>query len=190
MKPVILIIPLLILNCATADITVDRAAMKSIKTVAIVPFRSSVGVKNEILTESAEKFRTAFVNMNYQVIEKEKTGLLLKDYQFPVKGFTSEDVKTAGKLLGADAILTGEITDYGITEFPSPFVSVHRSGIWRHHPDDEEIKPRIIFRFQVVIRLLNVSDGAVIITIKNRYKGEASTMRKCRDTTLWIHTGT
>jgi len=171
MKPSLLIVPLFFLSCATADITADRDAMKSIKTVAVVPFTSSSDLKKEILTESEEKFRTALTDLNYKIVDTEKTGILQKDKEFTINSITTENVKESGKLIGADAVMFGEITDCREVQYNTHFHSAHRFGKAGHHRNTDEIKPLINFKFRITVKLVDVSDGSVILSVRNRYDG-------------------
>lgn len=169
MRSLLFFIPLFIISCTTAEINADKNAMKSIKTVAIIPFTSAINLKKEILTESEEKFRGVFSDLNYKIVETEKPELRKKDKEIVTAGITSENVKETGKLSGADAVLFGEITDCEQVQYNTVFYNAHRFGGLRHHHD--EMKPLINYKFQIIVKLVNVSDGSVILSVKNRYKG-------------------
>jgi Curli production assembly/transport component CsgG. len=129
--------------------------MKSIKTVAIAPFTSIVELNKGILNEAEGTFRSALVKLKYKVVEREKLNTLLKEKQLAMAGITEENAKTIGTLLGADAILMGEITAYNESQ--------------REVQDFEtkKIEIKTFYKFQIVVRLVDVSSGAVILTVKN-----------------------
>lgn len=155
MKLSILFIPVFILSCATADIAVDKKSMKSIKTVAIAPFTSIVEVKKGILNEAEGNFRSALVKLKYKVVEREKLNALLKEKELAMTGITEENAKTIGAMLGADAVLIGEILSYEESE--------------REVQDFEtkKVEVKTFYKFQIVVRLVDVSSGAIILTVKN-----------------------
>jgi hypothetical protein len=155
MKLSILLIPLFILSCATADIAVDKEAMKSIKTVAIAPFTSIVDLKKGILAEAEGNFRSALVKLNYKVVERERLNALLKEKELAMTGVTTENAKSIGSMLGADAILIGEILAYNESE--------------REVQDfqTKKIEVKTFYKFQIIVRLVDVSTGSTILTIKN-----------------------
>jgi len=154
-KLLILFIPFFIISCATADIAVDREAMKSIKTVAIAPFTANLDLNKGILTGAEGNFRSALLKLKYQVVERERINALLKEKELAMTGVTTENAKSIGAMLGADAILIGEILTYEesrreVEDFQTKKVSV-----------------RTFYKFQIIVRLVDVSTGAVILTIKN-----------------------
>ncbi len=155
MKISILLISLLILSCATADIAVDREAMKSIKTVAIAPFTSIVDVKDVVLSEAEGNFRSALLKLKYKVVEREKINALLKEKELAMTGVTAENAKSIGALLGADAVLIGEITSYDESQREAEDFST------------KVVEVKTFFKFQIVVRLVDVSTGATILTVKN-----------------------
>jgi curli biogenesis system outer membrane secretion channel CsgG len=155
MKITILLIPFFIISCATSDIAVDREAMKSIKTVAIAPFTSADELKKGILTEAEGNFRSALIKLNYKIVEREKLNALLKEKELSMAGVTTENARSIGAMLGADAILIGEIISYDesqreVQDFQS-----------------KKIEIKTFYKFQIIVRLVDVSTGAIILTIKN-----------------------
>jgi len=155
MKLTILFIPLFVLSCATSDIAVDREAMKSIKTVAIAPFTSIPDLKKGILSEAEGNFRAALVELKYKVVEREKLNAILKEKELAMTGVTAENAKSIGALLGADAILIGEVISYDESQREAE----------DFHTKKVEVKT--FYKFQIIVRLVDVSTGAVILTIKN-----------------------
>jgi hypothetical protein len=182
MRLTILLIPLFILGCTTmSDISADREAVKSIKTVAIAPFTSAVKVRTvksiftkdrtsppvtrEILSEAEENFKSVFVKLNYKIIEKQKLDILQKDKESAMIGITVENTKRIGELIGADAILFGEITEYDEIEGNA---NIPQNGLIprRGHESDDTINT---YKFRIIIRLVSTSDGTILLTEKNNY---------------------
>ena len=155
MKMTIVFLTMFLLSCATSDIAVDRVAMKSIQTVAIAPFTSAVDLKKTILTEAEGNFRSALVKLKYKVVEREKLSAILKEKEFAMTGVTSENARAIGTLLGADAILTGEVLSYD------------ESSREVEDFQTKKIEVRTFYKFQIIVRLIDVSTGSIILTVKN-----------------------
>ena len=168
MKHFTLVLILVISGCATTDITLNMDAMKSVKTVAIVPFTSRVNLKKEILGEAEDSFKNAFLKMNYKVIESNKLNEVMKGNN--ISSFTVEDIKRIGKATGAGAVLFGEITDY---EEVTREVMFYPGSITQNmfsNKGHDELKYITTYTFRIIIRLVNVADGSEILTMKNRTK--------------------
>ncbi len=155
MKLSILLIPIFILSCATSDIAVDKKAMKSIKTVAIAPFTTIIDLKKGILSEAEGNFRSALVKLKYKVVEREKLNALLKEKELAMAGVTEENAKTIGAMLGADAVLVGEIIEYNESQRESEDFQT------------KKVEVKTFYKFQIIVRLVDVSTGAIILTVKN-----------------------
>jgi curli biogenesis system outer membrane secretion channel CsgG len=166
MKIIIVLIPLLAISCAASNVSVNREALKSAKTVAIIPFTSSIQLKKEITAEAEESFRTAFIRLNYRVAEKEKLNQILKNSELTSPDLTGESIKKIGLLSGSDAVLTGEIISHGEVRRE---VRRHIFGSFVFHEDHGETETKTYFKFQIVVKLINASDGSVILTVKNRF---------------------
>jgi hypothetical protein len=170
MKLSILIIPLFIFSCTTTDITVNKETMQSVKIVAIAPFTSTFNLKKEIFSEAEANFRSAFVKMNYQVVGKDKLDNLMKGKESDIATVTPENAKRIGKLTGADAILIGEIIKHEEETKESHFYSNISNRNPFSNKSHDELKYTTTYKFQIIVRLVDVSDGSVIITLKNSYK--------------------
>lgn len=155
MKLLILFIPLFLISCATSDIAVDREAMKSIKTVAIAPFTSIPDLNKGILSEAEGNFRSALVELKYKVVEREKLNALLKEKELAMTGVTAENAKSIGTMLGADAVLVGEVLAYDESQREAEDFQT------------KKIEVKTFYRFQIIVRLVDVSTGSVILTVKN-----------------------
>mgnify|MGYP001423435745 CR=1 FL=1 len=169
MKRLLLLIPLITLSCSISQVTADRQAINQVKTVAIVPFTSTIKLDSAILYEAEDKFRKTFSDSGFIVIEREKVDGLLKQKEFSETGITKDNIASAGRILGADAVLAGEITVH------EEKVSIFRSGshggfgMMVFDKDDYKTEYRTYLRFKITITLVNVRDGSVILTMTNRY---------------------
>ncbi|PKL17789.1 MAG: hypothetical protein CVV49_09095 [Spirochaetae bacterium HGW-Spirochaetae-5] len=158
MRISILFITLFVLSCSTADIAVDRQAMKSIRTVAIAPFTSIPDLNKSILAGAEGNFRGALVELKYKVVEREKLNTLLKEKELAMTGVTEENARNIGMLLGADAVLIGEVLSHDESQREAE----------DFHTKKVEVKT--FYKFQIIVRLVDVSNGAVILTIKNSHE--------------------
>lgn len=165
MKYFMLFLILFISACAASDITVNRDAMKSVKIIAITPFTSRVDLKKEILKEAEDNFKAAFVKMDYKVIETDK----LKEKDNGLSVFTAENVKRTGRSTGAGAVLYGEVAVHEEETKEIPSYRRHGSFISTLYSEDR-LKYETFYRFRIIVRLVNVSDGKEMLMIKNSYK--------------------
>jgi len=167
MNRLLLIVTLFVSGCATADISVNHEYVKPVKTVLILPFHSSLDLKKEIYTQSEDRFRLALLKLNYTVIDRIKSDDILNHPEYQSSGITSESAKKIAKQFGADAYLTGEIIEnseyqnIGIMHRPFVLLSLHH----RHHDSDITI----VFKFRIIVKLINTSDGTEIFKVENRY---------------------
>lgn len=169
MKFSLLLIPLFILSCATSDIAVNREIMQSVKTVAIVPFTSTANLKKEIFAEAEANFRSALVKLNYKVVERDKLDGILK-WKDASAELTVENVKKIGKLAGAEAVLFGEIIKHEEKTEEVMFYHGFMVGNKLSNKSHDELKYITTYKFQIAVRLVDVSDGSTILTMKNNNK--------------------
>jgi len=155
MKLSIVLFPFLIASCATSAISVDREAIKSIRTVAIAPFTSVPEIKKEILYAAEGNFRAALVELKFKVVEREKLDSLMKEKELAMTGIITENAKNIGALLGADAVLIGEV------------IAHEESQREAEDFQTKKIEVKTFYKFQIIVRLVDVSTGAVILTVKN-----------------------
>lgn len=168
MKYPVIVFMLIITGCAASDIALNRRALKSVKSIAVVPFTSKIKLKKEILTEAENYFKNAFIKMNYKVAESDKLNGSMGNDNPAV--FTPENVKKIGKLTGADAVLFGEIQEHNeVTKEEMFYTGSFMAGVF-YNKSNEEMKYVTRYTFRIIIRLADVSDGSVILTMNNRYK--------------------
>lgn len=171
MKKLFIIIPLIISGCTTTEITLNREGINSAKTVLIAPFTSSLNLKKEIYSETEERFRTAFTTLGYAVIDRNRIDTILKDKGRTESSLTNADLKTVAQQLGADTILTGEITSHSeYIETRRPFMMI----IGNMTPDGRRIREHrehttVHYLIKISATLTRTSDDAVLLNIKNRY---------------------
>lgn len=169
MKYIILLTTLFMIGCATSDIVIDKDSAASVKSVAIVPFTSEINLKKEVLAKAGSDFRSAFVKLDYKIAGDEKTDLFSKENNFTLKGASTGDIKKIGGILGADAILFGEIVKNEEVVKEVPPTSANAFGTLLFNGGHDETVYKTTYKFQINIKLVKVSDGSVILTMKNRY---------------------
>jgi curli biogenesis system outer membrane secretion channel CsgG len=169
MRYFIFIMILAVSGCASSDIVINRDAMKSLKSVTVAPFVSRIKVKKEILSEAEGIFRTAFTKMDYKVAGKDKADELKKVKDADLSGFSAENAKRIGKLTGADAVLFGEIIKYEEETkermFYPGFIGTNKLS----NKSGDELRYITTYKFQIIVKLVNTSDGSVLMTASNRY---------------------
>ncbi len=172
MKYSILFISLIILSCATADINIDEAAVKSLKVIALVPFKSTSSadnLKTEIYEEAEEVFSSALVRMNFKIIPKEKMGIESVEKKSISSDAVLDDAVKSAISAGADAVLIGDIiVNEEVVRDIHPRKTIFFSGL-KFRERDDEIKTQTIYKFQISVKIVDVKNGSVILSMKNRY---------------------
>src|SRR5437763_6117925 len=88
------------------------AAKANITSIAVVPLRELAGGPTVLGTYVAEALSTHFVNAGLSIIERNMLDKLLKEQSFQETGAVNpETAKRVGQLIGAQAIVTGSITN-------------------------------------------------------------------------------
>jgi len=166
-KRTLFLIPLIILNCSTAVITIDKTDMGPIKSIAIAPFFSEAGIGPAAIAETENAFREVFLKLGYNIIEQDKIESMLRDEEFSATGITQKNIQRAGKILGADAILFGVITEY--KEETRIIRPSGRFGLLIHDREHKKTEYKTFYRFRVLVKLASTADSSVIMTAANRY---------------------
>jgi len=92
---------------------ISASAVKaSVTSIAVVPLRELAGGPTVLGTYVAEALSTYFVNAGLSIVERNMLDKLLKEQSFQETGAVNpETAKRVGKLIGAEAIVTGSITN-------------------------------------------------------------------------------
>lgn len=168
-------------SCSTSKISIRKEALLQIKTIAVMPFTSTVA-DAKANRESTETFRGAMVASGFKVVEREKIDKILKEKELAQTGLVENKVLETGSLLGAEATMLGEITAH---EFKTETVEHELSteGPGKYDPkldrgDGTFVKrgdkwfkkdKRDTYQFQVVVRLISNLDSQTILTVQNEY---------------------
>jgi hypothetical protein len=168
----LLFIPLILLSCSTADIAADREAVKSVKVIAVFPFQTSSRsdkLNKEIYEEAEKSLSSALVRLNYEIIQKDKQGLNLQNKDYSGTGLSVDEIIKHYKNSGADAVLIGDvIVNEQVERTILPRRTIFFSGS-RFRDRDDEIKTQTIYKFRIEVKLVDASNGSVILSLKNRY---------------------
>lgn len=172
---------IIVANCSTSKISIRKEALKDLKTVAVMPFSSSVA-DTKASRESTEMFRGAMIAAGFKVVEREKIDKILKEKELAQTGLVENKALEAGAFLGAEATMLGEIVAHEMKSETSEH-ELSSEGPGKYDPkldkgDGVFIKrgdkwfkkdKRDTFQFQVVVRLISNIDSQTILTVQNEY---------------------
>lgn len=159
---------ILLFSCKTSTIAVNRAELKNVKTIAVMKFEVASEVTKEVGKECEESFRGNFVNAGFNVVEREKLKSILKETEMTQTGITSDSIQI-GKLLGAEALLFGEVTKNNSEVKWVNYNEYIKDPATGKTVRVEKTKQKKFFTFQIHIRLVSTQTGNTILTLKNTY---------------------
>ena len=104
----------------TENVVVLSPKMKQMshRVVAFLPFiynktdGTAPDFQKTVTDNYLNTFETYFLKTGLDIVEREKVEAILKEQQFSMTGLTDNDRKKIGKLLNADAIVSGQINNY------------------------------------------------------------------------------
>ncbi len=158
----------LILSCSTSRISINKAEMAKVETVAIMHFDRSPGIPEMIATECEEAFRGHFVDAGKNVVERTKMRSVLKEIEMSQSGIAT-NTRELGKLAGADALLYGTVTENNEERKLVEYYEYEKKPKSKDMEKIRKVKQKKFFYFQVQARLVSTVNGATILTIKNEY---------------------
>lgn len=175
-----LLVPLVV-ACSTSKISIRKEELKKIKTVAVMPFTSTV-VDTKVTREATEVFRASLVEAGFAVVEREKLEKILKEKELAQTGLIENKALETSQFLGAQATLLGEVTGYSL-KVEDYMRTVTEPGAYPVNPKTgqaDTTQPRLsttkqvpdkrkTFEFQVMVRLVSNVDGTTIFTVQNEY---------------------
>lgn len=115
-----------------------------------MPFTSGVA-DAKATRECTEAFRGAILASGFKVVEREKLDKVLKEKELAQSGIVDSKAIETGQLLGADAVMLGEISTH---EMKSEVLANDK---------------RDTFQFQLVVRLISNVDSQTMLTLQNEY---------------------
>ncbi len=176
----VVLIPLVV-ACSTSKISIRKEELKKIKTVAVMPFTSTVA-DAKVTREATEVFRASLVEAGFSVVEREKLEKILKEKELAQTGLIENKALETSQFLGAQATLLGEVTGYSL-KVEDYMRTVTEPGAYPVNPKTgqaDTTQPRLsttkqvpdkrkTFEFQVMVRLVSNVDGTTIFTVQNEY---------------------
>lgn len=167
--------------CSTSKISLRKDAVKQLKTVAVMPFTSTVAGE-KVTRECSEMFRSGVLASGIQVVEREKIDKLLKEKALAQSGLVDNKAIEAGQFLGAEGTMLGEITAHELksetveselpSEGPGKYDAKLDKGDGTYFQRDKKWfkkDKRDTFQFQIVVRLISNIDSQTILTLQNEY---------------------
>jgi len=97
------------ISCSTAKISVNKAELVKVKSIAVVDFETEPGIPSVIADECEEAFRGHFVEVGKNVVERSKLNAILKEIERSQSGIV-ENSEEIGRLSGAQALFMGTVT--------------------------------------------------------------------------------
>jgi hypothetical protein len=168
-------------HCSTSKISIRKEALVQVKTIAVMPFTSTVA-DGKATRESTETFRGAMVASGFKVVEREKIDKILKEKELAQTGLIENKVLEAGSFLGAEATMLGEVTAHEVKtetlehEMPAEGPGKYDpkldkgNGVFLKRGDKWFKKDKQdTYQFQVVVRLISNVDSQTILTVQNEY---------------------
>jgi hypothetical protein len=154
------------ISCSTAKISVNKAELAKVKSIAVVDFDTEPGIPPVIADECEEAFRGHFVDVGKNVVERSKLNAILKEIERSQSGIV-ENSEEIGRLTGAQALLLGTVTrNSEEVRWVEEFEYV-KNPVTRETEKIKKIKKKKFFTFQVQARLVSTVNGSTIMTIKN-----------------------
>lgn len=168
------------LSCSTSEISVQKDALRQIKTVAVLPFTVEKGISEKAGRDSTESFKSHMIRAGFTLVERQALDKILKEKELSMSGLTAGKSIELGQLLAADGLLEGQVTRHDMeTVDASIQLSAYGPDAYKPEKDPKDgtffqkngewyRKTRLkIFRFQIFVRLLSARDGGVVFTLQN-----------------------
>jgi hypothetical protein len=163
------ILSITVISCSTSKISLNKAEMAKVDTVAIMDFDSAPGIPKMIATECEEAFRGHFVDIGKNVVERTKLISILKEIERSQSGLVSNS-EEIGRLTGAQALLFGTITRNDEEVRWVEYYEYVKNPVNKKEVEKVKKTKRMkYFNFQIQGRLISTANGATILTIKNEY---------------------
>jgi len=153
-----------ILSCQTSTISMNKAEMKKLRTIAIMKFERAPGISRDVAIECEEAFRGHFINAGYTVLERDKLAAIMGEIEKSQTGIMDNPIEI-GRLSGAQALLFGKVTNNSEEKKRVSYTEYHKK------PRKNVIKEKDMkfYTFQVYVRLVSTATGAQIMTLQNKY---------------------
>lgn len=148
-----LVAPLFVLGCEvpTPEFTVDQQQLSAVRTIAVLAFSDGPGRDgvNSGTAVSAMAIDRLAKSKRFRMCERDELDKVLKELDLKLAAITDDSTAArVGKMLGADAVLVGSVTQY----------DMDKTQVYVY------VVPVVTRRFTVGVatRLVSVRDGKVI----------------------------
>jgi hypothetical protein len=170
----------IILSCSTSEISVRKDAIRTIKTVAVLPFTVEGDISDKAAKESMEAFKSHMLKAGFVLVERQAIDRILKEKELSMSGLTADRSMELGTLLSADGLLDGRIARYG-KETIKDDIALSPYGPDAYKPENDSHDGTYykkdgvwykkttlnVFTFQIYVRLLSAKDGQIVLTLQN-----------------------
>jgi hypothetical protein len=170
----------IILSCSTSEISVRKDAIRTIKTVAVLPFTVEGDISEKAAKESMEAFKSHMLKAGFALVERQAIDKILKEKELSMSGLTADRSMELGTLLSADGLLEGRITRYG-SETIKDDIALSEYGPDAYKPENDSHDGTYfqkdgawyrkttlnVFTFQIFVRLISAKDGQIVLTLQN-----------------------
>lgn len=157
---------LLLSSCSTSKISMNRAELDKIRTIAIMKFDAAPGIPAVIVTECEEAFRGHFLDVGKGVVERAKLRSIMREVERSQSGLVSSS-EEIGRLSGAQALMFGTITRNGEETRLVDYIEYVKNPATKETEKIKKTRKKRFYSFQIQGRLVSTSTGAAILTIKN-----------------------
>jgi curli biogenesis system outer membrane secretion channel CsgG len=125
--------------------------------------------------------QTLVTNGFYKVIERENLQTVISEHQLTISGLTQQDAsQQIGQLLGADAIITGDISDYSFKGH-GEWVKVKRyNSKEKKNYFEKQFKAFRKARIEVTIKIINVKTGQIAVSRTYSKESQKNVRKKTR----------
>lgn len=155
-----------VMGCQTTNIGMNKAALQSMKTLAVLPFEAEAGLDPQAALEAQEAVKTALLQLGFKMVEREKLVDLMKEAEFSAAD--SATLQKVSELTGADGLVFGRVLQnraYRTTVTETQPHSLLAEGL----PPPPVTYETDAYAFQVQLRISSVTTGQVVLTLKNTW---------------------
>lgn len=161
-------VPIILLSCSTAKISINKTEFQKVNTIAIMEFDRSPGIERAIAIECEEAFRGHFIDIGKSVVERNKLSSILKEIERSQTGII-QNAEEIGRLSGAQALLFGNITKNSEEVRWVEYNEYVKNPVSKQTEKITKKKRMKFFTFQVQARLISTVNGSTIMTIMNEH---------------------
>ncbi len=159
-------VAVMLVSCSTSKISMNRAELEKVNTIAITDFDVAPGLPAMLATECEEAFRGHFLDAGKSVVERAKLRTVMREIERSQSGLVSSS-EEIGRLTGAQALMFGTITRNGEETKRVEYIEYVKNPVTKETDKIKKTRRKKFFTFQLQGRLISTSSGSTILTIKN-----------------------